>query len=561
HGAPGRRRVTVPPAFTAAGRAVGEEEELVLTSVGIDIGSSTTHLNFSRLVLKRRDSRYEVIERVSLYESAIALTPLDPGDRQRIDGAALGAFFDREYERAGLRRAGIDTGALILTGLAVRRQNARQIAKLFADEAGKFVTVTAGDGLEATMAAYGSGAVGQPGTCLNVDIGGGTTKFALCGGGRVLAVTAIDVGARLLVFDTDGRLAVVEPAAALLADALQLKLQPGEPVDAPVLEELVEAMTAVIFAAAAQAGQAVPEPAGPLIPGLLDRLSRLPVLPASAARPDSVVFSGGVSEYVYEREQASFGDLGAMIARSVRRRFAASGIAVTDAGAGIRATAMGASQYTVQVSGSTIFVDPPSVLPLRGVPVASLDLGLDTPEIDPAEVADRVRAALVRAAGAPGKPGEKPVAVAVRWEGSATYGRLDGLTAGLEAGLAAAPGVPLVIISQGDVGGLIGMHIREAGRVDNPVVSIDGIELRDFDYVDVGSLIPASGAVPVVIKSIVFPAPGSPLGRLTGRHPAWELLNERASAGGQGTDRPPKVQNAGNGLMRRAAARRFPPGS
>jgi ethanolamine utilization protein EutA len=507
--------VTRAHAFTADGRAVGEEDELELISVGIDIGSSTTHLMFSKLVLKRRDSRYVVVERVALYDSAIALTPLDPADRQRIDGAALGAFFEREYDRAGLRRSAIDTGALILTGLAVRRHNARQVAELFAGEAGKFVTVTAGDGLEATMAAYGSGAVGRPGTCLNIDIGGGTTKLALCEGGRVLAVSAVDVGARLLVFDEGGRLAVVEPAAALLAAALGLELKVGRPVEAAALDALVESMSAVIFAAASGTSEQAREPQDPLVSGLLAQLSRLPGLPASAGPPASVVFSGGVAEYVYGREQASFGDLGAMIARSVRRRFATSGIEVVNVGAGIRATAMGASQYTVQVSGSTIFVDPPSVLPLRGVPVVTLDQCLEMPEIDPDEVAGSVRSALARATGDGEQDGgvAGPVAVAIRWAGSATYRRLDDLTAGLEAGLATAPGVPLIVVSQGDVGGLIGMHIREAGRVKNPVVSIDGIELRDFDYIDVGALIPTSGAVPVVIKSLVFPVPGSPLGR------------------------------------------------
>ena len=90
--------------FTAEGRAVGDEDEIVLNSVGVDIGSSTTHLMFSRLTLKRRDSRYVVADRTVLYESAIMLTPLDRADRRRIDSAALGEFFDREYARAGLRR-------------------------------------------------------------------------------------------------------------------------------------------------------------------------------------------------------------------------------------------------------------------------------------------------------------------------------------------------------------------------------------------------------------------------------------------------------------------------
>jgi ethanolamine utilization protein EutA len=488
----------VTQTFTADGRAVGDEEELVLTSVGIDIGSSTTHLMFSRLVLKRRDSRYVVAQRIVLHESGIVLTPLDPADRQRIDSAALGAFFEREYARAGVRRAEVDTGALILTGLALRRHNARQIADLFADEAGRFVTVTAGDGLEATMAAYGSGATSQPGICLNVDIGGGTTKLALCADGRVLAVTALDVGARLLLLGANDRLVLAEPAAELLAAALGLELRVGQPVDPPVLDALVEAMTALVFTAAT-GRLASPDP------GPLPRLTRLPELPASAEPPGRVIFSGGVSEYIYGRELAGFGDLGARIARSIRRRFATAGIAVVDAGAGIRATAVGASQYTVQVSGSTIFVDPPSALPLHNVPVVSLDGRLDAPAIDPDEVARTVRDAIFRTIGDNHAGG--PVAVAFRWVGSATYRRLDALTAGLESGLAAAPGVPLIVVSQGDVGGLIGMHMREAARVANPIVSIDGIELGDFDYVDVGALIPASGAVPVVIKSLVFPVP------------------------------------------------------
>jgi len=71
---------------------------------------------------------------------------------------ALGAFIDGQYELAGVDPRAIDTGALILTGVAVRRSNARAIGELFAAQAGKFVSVSAGDALEATLAAFGSGA-------------------------------------------------------------------------------------------------------------------------------------------------------------------------------------------------------------------------------------------------------------------------------------------------------------------------------------------------------------------------------------------------------------------
>jgi ethanolamine utilization protein EutA len=186
--------------FSNTGRSLGEEDEIEVTSVGVDIGSSTSHLVFSRIVLERIDSRYVVASREAFFESQVLLTPYEAGET--IDAAALGAFIAEQYEAAGLDPAKIDTGALILTGVAVRRANARSIGELFAAQAGKLVAVSAGDNLETVMAAYGSGAVARSirdkATILNVDIGGGTAKLAICVGGKVVDVTAIDIGARLV---------------------------------------------------------------------------------------------------------------------------------------------------------------------------------------------------------------------------------------------------------------------------------------------------------------------------------------------------------------------------
>ena len=67
-------------------------------------------------------------------------------------------------------------------------------------------------------------------------------------------------------------------------------------------------------------------------------------------------------------------------------------------------------------------------------------------------------------------------------------------------------GVPIVLAGDGDVGGLLGIYLREEMKLANPVVSIDGLELKAFDYVDIGEILENSGAVPVVIKSLIFPA-------------------------------------------------------
>ena len=185
--------------FSSTGRSLEDDDQIVVLSVGVDIGSSTSHLVFSRIVLERLDSRYVVTERETFYASDILLTPYSA--ENTIDADALGAFIRKEYADARVEPEEIDTGALILTGVAVQRANARAIGELFAKEAGKLVAVSAGDNLETVMAAYGSGAVARSirDECvvMNVDVGGGTSKIAVCAEGKVIDVCAVDVGARL----------------------------------------------------------------------------------------------------------------------------------------------------------------------------------------------------------------------------------------------------------------------------------------------------------------------------------------------------------------------------
>src|SRR4030081_41571 len=121
--------------FSSTGRTLAEEDEICILSVGVDIGSSTSHLVFSRIVLERLDSRYVVTQRETFYKSDILLTPYSTGEE--IDSDALGAFIEQQYKDAKVDPDEIDTGALILTGVAVRRRNARKIGELFAAQAGE----------------------------------------------------------------------------------------------------------------------------------------------------------------------------------------------------------------------------------------------------------------------------------------------------------------------------------------------------------------------------------------------------------------------------------------
>ena len=489
--------------FSSVRRSLEEEDEIRLLSVGVDIGSSTSHLVFSRLVLERLDSRYIVSEREIIHESDVLLTPY--ADDLTIDAAKLGAFIKAQYENAALDPADIDTGALILTGVAVRRANARAIADLFAAQAGKFVSVSAGDGLEATLAAFGSGAVARSirdaSRVMNVDIGGGTSKIAVCAGGDVVEMTAVDVGARVVAFDDTGRVTRIEEAGRRFAAEIGLDLDVGVRVASTDFDRIAERMADRLFEVMSQ------PTLGPGTCALL-RLAAL----ENGERPDILTFSGGVSEYVYGRQDGGFGDLGASLAAAIRRRVEGWGPIIERPDEGIRATVVGASQYTVQVSGSTIFVSPLDALPLRNVPVVTPDFELEADDIDADAVAASVGAALRRLDLS---HGEQPVALCYRWGGSATFRRLDDFCRGIAAGVATHldRGHPLVLVGDGDIGGLLGIHAKEETGIAGAVVSIDGIALKEFDFIDIGALLETSGAVPVVIKSLVFPT-SSTLGRV-----------------------------------------------
>ena len=481
--------------FSSAGRTLEEENEIELLSVGVDIGSSTSHIIFSKIMMERMGNRYIVTKREAVFKSEVLLTPYL--DDTTIDADVLGKFITRQYSLAKLTPDDIDTGALILTGVAVRRTNARAIGDLFAAQAGKFVAVSAGDALETMLVAYGSGAVAlsrlRNAKVMNVDIGGGTSKIAVCVNGEVVDITALDVGARIICVDRDGRINRLEEAGRVHAAEAELTLKTGDLISRDDLIRVVVIMVTRLFQS-----MGVTQ-----IEKETSDLLRLAPL-KNASKPDIVTFSGGVSEYIYGHETENYGDLGTLLAAEIKHRIESWGPVIETPVEGIRATVIGASQYTIQVSGNTIFVEPHTILPLQNVPVISPNLPLDTEVLSIEDIAASIRQTLARMEL---QDANQPIAMCFKWNGSATYARLDAFCRGTIKGMAPilANGLPLVLVNDGDIGGLIGLHCHSECRVENPVISVDGILLNEFDYIDIGALLEGSGAVPVVVKSLVFP--------------------------------------------------------
>jgi ethanolamine utilization protein EutA len=234
-----------------------------------------------------------------------------------------------------------------------------------------------------------------------------------------------------------------------------------------------------------------------------------------------VMFSGGVGEYVYGREPRDFGDLGKLFGEALRQRLEAGALPwpLLPAGECIRATVLGASEYSVQLSGNTTFVSEPRVLlPRKNLQVVPLPQVFGEAPIDTQAVA----AALRRAFTAHDLvEGDQDVAVSLRWSGPPAFARLSALKDGLLQGLTSsvAQGRPLYVVVDGDIALTLGYLMKEDPRlVDEPdgsarsgdrpprseVLVIDGITLWGFDFIDLGRIRLPSNTVPVTIKSLVF---------------------------------------------------------
>lgn len=463
-------------------------EVICLVTVGVDIGSTTSHLVLSRLTLSPQRqilaSRYKVVARETLYQSPIHLTPYS--DQETIDVASLQEIIDGAFVSAGVHPNDVDTGVVITTGEAAKKRNAAAIAALFADSTGRFVCAAAGPELEARVSAYGSGTIRRSimrsGPLLNVDIGGGTTKLTRVERGRVETIGVISVGARLVAFNpTDGRITRIEGPGHQLLRTLGVSLRIGDYLSADLQQRLVGLLAQALAAAIG----GIPDP---VLEGLW------------VSRPDGVncfmdcrrvVLSGGVSEYAFGREANSFGDLGQALATAVRRHLTRQGLYIEAGDGGIRSTVLGVSQFTVQVSGQSIYLTSVSVLPLRNLHVARVvaKAGVEFPLLG------KQIAALRRTV-------EGNCALAIEWDLPPTYRNLVALADAIVDGVLFQE-EPLVVLLTADLARSLGYQI--AARMPNvPLVVLDGVGVEEFDLIDVGQPIDVADVVPVTVKSLVF---------------------------------------------------------
>ena len=492
----------VHPDFTAIGPDTVVEdieglEMFTLKSVGIDIGSSTSHLVFSQLTLRRQGAslsgRFMVTERKVLFRSNIMLTPYLSGTL--IDLEQVQHFIANAYREARRQPDDIDTGAVIITGEALKKENAQPIVEYFAQYAGKFICAAAGHNHEALLAAYGSGAVdlskSEHKTVLNVDMGGGTTKFSLIEHGDVTQTAAINIGARLIAFDESNVVTRIEDAGRTLMHELGSRVALGKKITQRHKAACAALMAKVLVEVIEQ---------GPTSALAQQLMVTPPFRHYRLEQVDHLVFSGGVSEHVYDRDRTAYGDVGPLLGKHVRN--ALQGLSkkniLRQPLEGIRATVIGAGAYTVQASGTTSYISNPRVLPVFGLKVVRASLQHAQPVLE----------ALQQSLAKFDLPYfTSGLALSLSLDGPLNYQTVREVAEGVAAICHSSQSntSPLYLALDVDVAKALGGILKEEIKVNREVIAIDGIDVGDLDYIDIGAPMGITEVIPVTVKSLMFP--------------------------------------------------------
>ena len=444
-----------------------------LLSVGIDIGTTTSQLIFSRLHIVNQANPfsvpdYGIQEKEILYRSKIHFTPLLSEDR--IDVEALRQIIDQEYETAGVEKSHVQTGAVIITGETARKENAREVLTALSGYAGEFVVATAGPALESILAGKGSGAEDYAGRhkckVMNLDIGGGTTNFATFEKGRLIDTGCLNVGGRLMKF-REGKCYYLSP----VLQKYFTKDSPPEKV-ARFLCEILE--------------QAV---------GLRDGKEYIHFITDKACEGAELLsFSGGVADLIPEGPQDPFlyGDLGVLLGRAIRQSpLWQEGRRIPSVET-IRATVIGAGLHTTELSGSTIFYKNIH-FPIKNLPVAHYSYG---------DICDRerqipsIRAEMERIA-----PGNDACILSVKGIGNLKFRDLCDLADAIALSMAERASVFLAV--EEDVGKALGQAVHSL-LPHKPILCVDGIRLPEHSYLDVGMPLAGGSVLPVVIKTLIL---------------------------------------------------------
>ncbi|MBR4955804.1 MAG: ethanolamine ammonia-lyase reactivating factor EutA [Clostridia bacterium] len=472
-----------------------------ILSVGIDIGTSTTQVIFSRLLMDNMADyfsapRISIVGKELVYKSPVHLTPLKTP--VLIDGEGVRRIVEDEYRKAEFTPADVDTGAVIITGESARKENAAEVTAQLSGFAGEFVVSTAGPDLESVIAGKGSGAyqysLDNHCRVVNLDIGGGTTNIVMFDEGQTVLKGCMDIGGRLIRLDRDGTVTYISPSVRQIADFLNIPLSIGQKTTRQSLRPITDKMADLL---AQSIGLGERE-------RLFDRVVTANSTPlAQSIKPAHYIcFSGGVADCIRQPDGdwLRYGDIGVLLGESIAAHPLFASFRLLPAGETIRATVVGAGTYTTSISGSTIAYSN-KLFPLKNIPV----LKLDTDEQQRCFDGDS-QWLTEKARWFMSQSDSDQFILAMGGKSDPDYREIKRLARCIfDASDRVLPqGKPVLVVLENDMAKALGFALRGCAEDKRKVAAIDSIAVEVNDYIDIGRPLMDGLVVPVIVKTLVF---------------------------------------------------------
>lgn len=471
-----------------------------ILSVGIDIGTSTTQLVFSKITIENLASnfsipRISIVDKKIIYRSEIYFTPLK--SQREIDGEKVREIVEREYHAAGIAPLDVITGAVIITGETARKQNANDVLQKLSGFAGEFVVATAGPDLESIISAKGAGADkisdDEDSTVVNLDVGGGTTNIAVFKEGKLLDTGCLDIGGRLIKIDkSSGKVLYVAEKIKELAKLNHVSIEEGQKPSLEALNIIVDEMVKLL-----EESVNIREKSS-----FYERILTNKGIRSDIAI-DCITFSGGVADYVYNPETDEtfkYGDIGILLGLAISKSKLCTKIVVKKSIETIRATVVGAGSHTTEISGSTITYTEDK-FPIKNLPILKLSEDEENSGYE-----NMVKVIKEKLKWFTLENELQPVAIAIKGKLNPSFVEVQKLGETLIAGMEELlkEDFPTILVIENDIAKVLGQTLYTQLDFKKEVVCIDTIKVENGDYIDIGKPLANGRVVPVIIKTLIF---------------------------------------------------------